>query len=56
MSVIGMNSRSDRQPPVSSQKIIIDRLKKFRKDYKIEEYKKVKEKILNEVFDLIDKL
>ncbi len=55
MSIIGMNSRADRKPPVSSQKIIIDRLKKVRKDYKIEENKK-KEKILNEVFDLIDKL
>ena len=55
MSVIGMNSRGDRNSKVTNRQTIIDRLKKARKDYKIEKNKKI-EKTLNEVFELIDKL
>jgi hypothetical protein len=61
MSVIGMSSSANRKPSTINRQTIIDRLKKVRKDYKIEENKK-KQKILitrerlNEVFELIDKL
>tara|TARA_R100000908_G_C3721801_1_gene124267 strand:- start:765 stop:950 length:186 start_codon:yes stop_codon:yes gene_type:complete len=61
MSVIGMNSRGDRNSKVTNRQIIIDKLKKVRKDYKIEENKNKKKILitrerLNEVFELIDKL
>ena len=55
MSVIGMSSGANRKPSITNRQIIIERLKKVRRDYKIEENKK-REKILNEVFELIDKL
>jgi len=56
-----MSSSANRKPSTINRQTIIDRLKKVRKDYKIEENKK-KQKILitrerlNEVFELIDKL
>tara|TARA_R110001592_G_scaffold311776_1_gene586759 strand:- start:536 stop:733 length:198 start_codon:yes stop_codon:yes gene_type:complete len=65
MSVIGMNSRGNRKPPTINQQVIIDRLKKARKDYKLDKHKRdtnpkstsrKSEDLLNEVFDLIDKL
>jgi len=56
-----MNSRGDRNSKVTNRQIIIDKLKKVRKDYKIEENKNKKKILitrerLNEVFELIDKL
>tara|TARA_Y100000389_G_C17272584_1_gene418790 strand:+ start:109 stop:294 length:186 start_codon:yes stop_codon:yes gene_type:complete len=61
MSVIGMSSSANRKPAIINRQTIIDKLKKVRKDYKIEENKKKKKILitrerLNEVFELIDKL
>ena len=55
MSVIGMSSGANRKTSTTNRQVIIEMLKKARRDYKIEENKK-REKILNEVFELIDKL
>ena len=56
-----MSSGANRKTSTTNRQVIIDRLKKIRKDYKIEENKKKKKILitrerLNEVFELIDKL